>query len=53
LAIFRPKCDTAELTQIFNMVVRQLVKGVILMAISILSTEIASLNDVVQKQSTN
>jgi len=42
-----------QLTQILNMVVRQLVGEVILMDISILSTVIATLNDVVQKQSAN
>jgi len=43
----------AELTQILNMVVRQSVREVILMDIITLSTGIASLNDVVQKQSAN
>jgi len=53
LAVYRPKYDMAELTQILNMVVRQSVREVILMDIITLSTGIASLNDVVQKQSAN
>jgi hypothetical protein len=43
----------AELTWILNMVVRQSVREVILMDISILTTGIANLNDVMQKQSAN
>jgi hypothetical protein len=43
----------SELTQILNTVVRQSVREVVLMGISILSTGIASMNDVVQEQSAN
>jgi len=43
----------AEVTQILNMVVGQSVREVILMDMSILSTGIALLDDVVQKQSEN